>query len=132
MTVLSGMSNLEQTRDNLDTFTYFEPMGAKENNIVMKAANTIKSRVANGCTGCGYCMPCPAGVNIPQNFRIWNQYHMYMNTGGLNWMWNNEIEADEKAEKCVQCGKCEKLCPQKLNIRDDLKTLSGEIKEVLG
>ena len=89
MTVLSGMSNMEQTIDNLDTFIHFEPMSTQENNIVMKAAATIRKRVANECTECGYCMPCPAGVNIPQNFHIWNQYHMYMNAGGLNWMWNN-------------------------------------------
>lgn len=132
MTVLSGMSNMNQTIDNLDTFTNFEPMGEKENHIVMKAAATIRSRVANGCTGCGYCMPCPAGVNIPKNFRIWNQYHMYMNAGGLNWMWNNEIGDKEKADQCIQCGKCEKLCPQKLNIRKDLVTLSDEINHVLG
>lgn len=132
MTVLSGMSDMEQTIDNLNTFINFEPMGEKENNIVMKAAATIKSRVANGCTGCGYCMPCPAGVNIPQNFKIWNQYHMYMNAGGLDWMWNNEIDIKEKADKCVKCGKCEKLCPQKLNIRKDLDTLLKEISDVLG
>lgn len=132
MTVLSGMSNMEQTIDNLDTFIHFEPMSAQENNIVMKAAATIRKRVANECTGCGYCMPCPAGVNIPQNFHIWNQYHMYMNAGGLNWMWNNEIGEEQKADKCIKCGKCETLCPQKIAIREDLEKILKEVSCILG
>lgn len=131
MTVLSGMSNQEQTDDNLKTFGNFEPMTDKENELVKKVADTIRSRVANGCTGCGYCMPCPAGVNIPQNFKIWNQYHMYMNLGGLNWMWYNEIGQEEKAEKCIKCGKCEQLCPQRIAIREDLSEMDREIKEAL-
>ena len=132
MTVLSGMSNMEQTEDNLNTFTDFEPMTDEENATVMKVAETIRRRVANGCTGCRYCMPCPAGVDIPNNFRIWNQYHMYMNLGGLGWMWNNEISAEQKANNCIKCGACEAVCPQKLNIRDDLETLNTEITEALG
>lgn len=131
MTVLSGMSNQEQTEDNLKTFGNFEPMTDKENQLVKKVADTIRSRVANGCTGCGYCMPCPAGVNIPQNFKIWNQYHMYMNIGGLNWMWYNEIGQEEKAEKCIKCGKCEQVCPQRIAIRDNLSEMDREIKEAL-
>ena len=86
MTVLSGMSNMEQTMDNLQTFSNFEPMTKEEKELVKKVAETIRSRVANGCTGCGYCMPCPAGVDIPKNFHIWNQYHMYMNLGGWGGM----------------------------------------------
>lgn len=131
MTVLSGMSNMEQTKDNLLTFIDFEPMTEEENNIVMKAAAGIRSRVANGCTGCRYCMPCPAGVDIPKNFQIWNQYHMYKNAGGLNWMWNNEIAQDAKAHQCIKCGKCEEVCPQKLNIRKDLEALNTEIEGIL-
>lgn len=131
LTVLSGMSTQEQTEDNLDTFKNFEPMTDEENALVLKVADTIRSRVANGCTGCGYCMPCPAGVNIPQNFRIWNQYHMYMNLGGLNWMWYNEIGEEEKAHKCIKCGKCEQVCPQQIKIREDLEKLEKEFKEAL-
>ncbi|MCR5835232.1 MAG: aldo/keto reductase [Lachnospiraceae bacterium] len=131
MTVLSGMSNLEQTEDNLNTFSNFEPMTEEENEVVKKAAETICSRVANGCTGCRYCMPCPAGVDIPKNFHIWNQYHMYMNKGGLGWMWYNEIEEAQKAHNCIKCGACEAVCPQKLSIRDDLEKMDKEIAEAL-
>ncbi len=132
MTVLSGMSNMNQTKDNLITFIDFEPMSNEENNLVMKAASAIKCRVANGCTSCRYCMPCPAGVDIPKNFHIWNQYHMYMNAGGLDWAWNNDIDEAAKADKCIKCGKCEALCPQKIKIREDLEKLNEEINHVLG
>ncbi len=131
MTVLSGMSNMAQTEDNLNTFSNFQVMTSEENELVLNVAKTIRSRVANGCTGCGYCMPCPAGVDIPKNFHIWNQYHMYMNEGGLNWMWYNEIKEEQKAQKCIKCGACEKVCPQKLSIRDDLDKLNNEITTAL-
>ena len=131
MTVLSGMSNMEQTQDNINTFTDFEAVDVEENKLVKKVADTIRSRVANGCTACRYCMPCPAGVDIPNNFRIWNQYHMYMNEGGLSWMWNNEIDEKAKAHNCIKCGACEKVCPQKLDIRGDLEKLEEEITGVL-
>lgn len=131
MTVLSGMSNMNHTKDNLITFIDFESMSDEENNLVMKAASAIKCRVANGCTSCRYCMPCPAGVDIPRNFHIWNQYHMYMNAGGLDWAWNNDIAEEAKADKCIKCGKCEALCPQKIKIREDLEKLNEEIKHVL-
>ena len=131
MTVLSGMSNMEQTNDNIKTFTNFETMNDEEKKLVKTVAETIRSRVANGCTGCGYCMPCPAGVDIPKNFHIWNQYHMYMNLGGLGWMWNNEIGEEQKAHHCVQCGACEKVCPQKLKIRENLKEMEAEIDAAL-
>ncbi len=131
MTVLSGMSNMEQVEDNIKTFANFEEMDVAENDIVKKVADTIRSRVANGCTACRYCMPCPAGVDIPNNFRIWNQYHMYMNKGGLGWMWNNEIDEKSKAHNCIKCGACEKACPQKIAIREDLQKLEAEITEAL-
>ena len=131
MTVLSGMSNMEQTKDNIGTFTNFDKTTDEENRLVLNAAKAIRSRVANGCTGCGYCMPCPAGVDIPKNFHIWNQYHMYMNLGGLNWMWNNEIGQDQKAHKCIKCGACEKVCPQKIKIREDLERMEEEITGAL-
>ena len=87
----------------------------------------LRSRVRNGCTGCRYCMPCPAGVNIPQNFKIWNNYHMYRTYGHIQRAWENELKQEEKAANCVQCGKCETLCPQKISIRQDLKQVQCDL-----
>lgn len=128
--ILSGMSDEEQVQDNLNTFGNFKALSDKEVQAVAKVADTLRSKVKNGCTGCAYCMPCPAGVDIPKNFRIWNSYGMYDNEGELNWLWSNDITAAAKAVNCVDCGQCEEACPQKLNIRDDLKTLHKEIEVI--
>ena len=65
--ILSGMSSMEQVEDNIMTFKNFTPLSKDEQALVADTAATLKSRIRNGCTGCGYCMPCPAGVNIPSN-----------------------------------------------------------------
>ena len=69
-------------------------------------------------------MPCPNGVDIPRNFRIWNTYGMYQNAGHAKWEWST-VQDEQKAKNCVQCGLCETQCPQHLSIRDDLARLQG-------
>lgn len=125
--ILSGMSAPEQVEDNLATFTDFKPLSDEEHNAVTKIAEMLKARVNNGCTGCNYCMPCPAGVNIPYNFKIWNTYGIYGNNNGTKWQWENDIEDKQKAKNCIKCGKCEKACPQKISIRDNLAQLQSEL-----
>ena len=77
--ILSGMSTLEQVEDNLDTFNNYTELSKEEHITIEKVVNSLKSRLKNGCTGCRYCMPCPYGVDIPNNFAIWNQFGMYDN-----------------------------------------------------
>lgn len=122
--VLSGMSSPEQLSDNLETFTDFARMTDEENAAIEKVSSILKSRVNNGCTGCRYCMPCPAGVNIPENFKLWNRYGIYQNVGDATWHWNNDLDDNERACNCIKCGKCEKECPQKINIREDLEKVT--------
>ncbi|MBD5467992.1 MAG: aldo/keto reductase [Lachnospiraceae bacterium] len=126
--VLSGMSSEEQVRDNLHTFTEFEPLSEEEQACIKEAVKTLRSRVQNGCTGCRYCMPCPFGVNIPGTFRFWNTYHMYQNYWAVNWGWEN-MKAEEKPEACKKCGKCEQACPQKIAIREDLARAQADLDD---
>jgi predicted aldo/keto reductase-like oxidoreductase len=128
--ILSGMSDEQQVEDNINTFKSFVALEERENQAIGEVAETLRKRVKNGCTGCAYCMPCPAGVDIPKNFAIWNQYGIYLNNGELQWQWKNDIKEEAKARQCVECGQCEDACPQKLNIREDLKTLQIEIDAV--
>ncbi len=128
--VLSGMTTMDQLTDNLKTFESFEPLNAEEENAVTALAKTIRSRVFNGCTGCAYCVPCPAGVKIPYNFKIWNEYGMYRNKGSVSWTWKNDIDDASKAKNCIKCGKCEEVCPQSIHIRDDLETLQKTLDEL--
>ena len=126
--VLSGMSTMEQVEDNLKTFGDFKPMSEEELETVDKVVNILNNRVQNGCTGCSYCMPCPAGVNIPKNFRIWNTYHMYQNYNTVKWNWEHEMPDSERANKCIECGMCESICPQALQIREDLKRVMEDLE----
>lgn len=128
--VLSGMTTMEQVEDNLSTFAGFEPLSDAEQEIVAQVADRLRSRVQNNCTGCRYCMPCPAGVDIPQCFRIWNQYHIYGNADAARWDWTKETEDSKKASNCIRCGKCEQACPQHIAIREDLARLQQELDDI--
>lgn len=126
--ILSGMSDMSQVRDNLKTFGKFEPLSDKEQEVVANVAKALHARVQNGCTGCQYCMPCPAGVDIPGSFKIWNTYHVYNNVKDTLSRWNNELKAEAKPINCVECGKCETVCPQKIHIRENLKRVQKEME----
>jgi len=130
--VLSGMSDMAQVEDNLSTFTPFEPLGEAEQAAVASVADALHARVMNGCTACRYCMPCPAGVNIPGSFGAWNEYHIYGNLADTKWVWGHEIPDSAKPKNCIRCGKCERVCPQKISIRADLAKVQEELDRVTG
>lgn len=126
--ILSGMSTWEQVEDNLHTFCNYKPMSKVEIEQIAEVDKMLKARVQNGCTGCKYCMPCPARVDIPHNFAVWNNYHIYDNYEVVRWEWENNIVAKNKqADLCIKCGKCETKCPQKLNIREDLMRVTQDL-----
>ena len=124
--ILSGMSDETQVADNLETFEHFTPLSSTEYQTIEKVALILKNRVRNGCTGCSYCMPCPAGVDIPRSFDLWNDYGRYGNKGDIRWQWTFNFEEDKKAKNCADCGQCEEACPQKLSIREHLKQVQSE------
>ena len=129
LTVLSGMSSMEQVEDNLATFNDFVPMEEKEYQAIDKIKEIMNSRIQNGCTGCRYCMPCPFGLDIPGNFSVWNRYHVYQNYGMVKWQWEGMKKDNKTAEFCKECGKCEKACPQHLSIREDLKKVKADMEK---
>ncbi len=125
--VLSGMSTMEQVEDNLKTFGDFRPLSEAERATVEEVVALMKSRVQNGCTGCRYCMPCPAGVNIPGTFGCWNRYHMYQNYNVVKHHWEKDLGDAGQAKNCIKCGKCEQVCPQHLHIREDLERAQADL-----
>jgi len=128
--VLSGMSNLRQVTDNLNCLGNFTPVNDEEQEAISKVKHVLQARVKNGCTGCSYCMPCPFGVNIPENFEMWNNYGIYRRKGETKWFWTKAFNEKEKAKNCTDCGRCEPLCPQKISIRSNLKQLQSELDEL--
>ena len=121
--VLSGMNTLEQLVENIKAAgeTPENSLTEKELAIVDEVKTIIKGKMKVNCTACGYCMPCPAGVNIPRCFSAYNTYNMFPGDKSYE-----NLPAKEKATSCVKCGKCEQHCPQSLPIREHLQT----IKEV--
>lgn len=128
--ILSGMTTMEQVQDNLATFSPFVPLSNDEYAAVDKVVKVLNTRVNNGCTGCKYCMPCPFGIDIPYNFKVWNTYGIFKNAGQVNWEWNLSMEDKYKAKNCTECGVCEEACPQKIHIREDLKRVQIELDAV--
>lgn len=125
--ILSGMSTMEQVDDNLKTFGSFKPLTGEEEKTITQVTELLRSRVQNGCTGCRYCMPCPAGVDIPGCFASWNTYHMYQNYNVVKWRWEQALGEGKQAKNCIKCGKCEQVCPQKLSIRQDLEKTQADL-----
>ncbi|MFV0393758.1 MAG: aldo/keto reductase [Coprobacillaceae bacterium] len=117
--ILSGMSTYEHVIDNLNTFMDFKELNKEELEMIQKVSDTLKSRTQNGCTGCEYCMPCPVGVNIASNFRYWNNAFVYDD----HETFTKELKGLKEAfaDACIECGACEKMCPQQIKIREDLK-----------
>ena len=117
--LLSGMNSMEQIDSNLKTASeaVSDTLTSKELAIMDKAKSTFKARIKVNCTACGYCMPCPSGVNIPTNFSIINNYHMF---GENNY---TKLEEKQKASNCIKCGICETHCPQGISIREELEDI---------
>jgi len=122
--VLSGMSTFEQLKENIESAkrSGINTLTKEELEIVNKVRNKYKELSPIACTGCNYCMPCPNGVNIPRNFGLYNEAHMY-NTYEANRR-DYENLGDAKASSCIECGTCESVCPQHLTIIEYLKEVA--------
>lgn len=124
--VLSGMTEMEHLKDNLHTFSPLVPLSEEEEKAIDRVHDIYRKRQKNECTTCGYCMPCPNGVNIPGNFKIWNRGAVYEDLDRAK----NEYEKMDpakRADQCVACGNCEPQCPQRITIIDDLAKVAEEL-----
>ena len=129
MVVLSGMSNVEQMKDNLSYMDEFKPLTEEEKALCHKAADIINAQIAVPCTGCSYCTEgCPKKIAIPQYFSLYNE-DMRENLEEKGWtvnFTNYGILSSKfgKAKECIECGQCEGVCPQHLPIIEKLKDVS--------
>ena len=123
--VLSGMSNMEQVIDNIRICNedgVANSMNLENEKVIEALRDKLKSKIKINCTDCKYCMPCPNGVNIPACFECLNNSSMFNDIEGIkNNMYKYLIEQDADASKCIECGKCEKSCPQHIDIINKLK-----------
>lgn len=132
--VLSGMSDMEQLRDNLSYMEDFRPLDEKEMDIVKRAVDIINSNIAVDCTGCNYCTAvCPMNVQIPRLFSLYNADLQEAESKGWSSheeLYNNLVleEGIGVASDCIECGACEDRCPQHLAIREHLKEVAAHFE----
>lgn len=122
--VLSGMNDVQQVEENCRTASESLPgaLGAAELAAYPRALAAIHASTKVGCTGCGYCQPCPRGVDIPTCFATYNASYAegYVNALREYMMCTTLRKARSNAGLCIQCGKCEQHCPQGISIRAEL------------
>ncbi|HPJ32248.1 MAG TPA: aldo/keto reductase [Mesotoga prima] len=125
--VLSGMSTMDQVRENIETAREASPysMSSSELAIVDKVREEYKKRIKVSCTGCSYCMPCPSGVAIPTCFDFFNDAYMFDSIEDHKKAYLRSVKKENRASLCVECGRCEELCPQNIPIIEQLKEVSS-------
>ncbi len=122
--VLSGMNSDEMVRDNIQTASTVNvgELGDEEEAMLKNVVKAINAKMKVGCTRCGYCMPCPKGVDIPGTFAAYNRRYSEGKFASLvDYVMCTALRKNStEASKCVGCGKCEMHCPQNIEIRKHL------------
>lgn len=130
--VLSGMNSMEMIRENAAAAddTRVGELGSAEQEMLQRVVKAINAKMKVGCTGCGYCMPCPKNVDIPGCFAAYNRRH----TDSKFWALSDYVKCTAlrkvptPASNCVRCGKCVKHCPQSIDIPTELEKARDELE----
>ncbi len=130
--VLSGMNSVDMIEDNVNTAASAKvgEIGTAEEEMLKEVVKAINAKMKVGCTGCGYCMPCPNHVDIPGTFAAYNRYYTESKTTA----WREYImctamrSTSSAASNCIGCGKCERHCPQHIPIQQELKNARKKLE----
>ncbi len=127
---LSGMSSMDQVKENLQIAEsgVANSLTADELEVYGRVTAAFRKRMKVGCTGCGYCMPCPNGVQISSCFSMYNTVAMFDNLDSMRRIYAMYVGDAGCASNCTECGECAEKCPQQVSIPEKLK----EVKEQFG
>jgi hypothetical protein len=125
--VLSGMTLMEQVEENLASAnsSRIGSFGTAELELIARIVEKYHARTVIPCTKCGYCMPCPNGVIIPDNFEYFNYAHLFDDLAGAHSKYHVFLTKEERADSCIECHTCEELCPQKIAISEWMPKVSA-------
>lgn len=121
---LSGMSTIQMVEENAQVASNADPLSEQEVQAINEMMKENEKLAQLYCTGCSYCMPCPAEVNIPHIFQLMNYHRVYGATQYAREGYSNigsPWSPGKNADACIECGVCETKCPQKIKIREQLK-----------
>jgi predicted aldo/keto reductase-like oxidoreductase len=122
ITVLSGMSAIDQMEDNLSTMSDFRPLGDAEYAAIERAREALNAIENIPCTKCRYCVKdCPQEIAIPDIFEVLNQYLVFGNLESPKRFYGFLTRNGNTAGTCAECGQCESVCPQHIGIMQELK-----------
>jgi len=124
--ILSGMSNMDQIKDNVQTFSKENVLTEEEKEILFKACDLFHTQLLIPCTACRYCVAeCPMQINIPEYLKIMNNFKV-----NGPWVLGDlvKVESEGKPNQCVQCGACMNHCPQNIEIPKFITELGTHIK----
>ena len=131
--VLSGMNSEEMVLENIRTASEMRvgDFGEEEQAVIARAVSAIHASVKVGCTGCGYCQPCPKNVDIPGAFAAYNRYYTESPAGAKKDYIKCTLyrKNPTAAGNCIGCGKCERHCPQGIEIRRELENVKRDLED---
>lgn len=145
--VLSGMSSMQQVKENIESATNSDSKTLTEEELltISDLREAYSKYILVDCTSCGYCLPCPNGVTIPEVFRLLNELYYWGERGRprISFFYNNMVKTQEDLEKrlsegdeaegaaslCMQCGECLEKCPQQIDIPDVMEKTNAIFKE---
>ena len=143
LSILSGMTYMENLEDNVDTFTHFKPLDEDDFKFLDEMALMIRDYPLINCNMCQYCMPCPYGIDIPNIFKYYNDTinngTFVQNAEQENYQklrkryltgYNKAIETIRQADHCIACNQCSPHCPQSLRIPRELQRIDEYIEKL--
>jgi len=128
-TALSGMNAMAQLEENLRIAEEgrASSLSAEELALIDRVTETYRKMFPIDCTACSYCLPCPQEVNIPHNFRLYNDLHVFPDQEINYILYNQMTSPEQRASNCVECGECEERCPQHIKIAEELKKVHSAL-----